>query len=91
MKQKDIDKEKFVRDIVQGILDKDDMDMTEITEIVIEDYGNCVHVVFKGGVFLSTIAAICQSFGDDNPNIYGAEGNAIKIVMLNENFNELYG
>ena len=85
-----MNKEKFVRDIVQGFLDKDDMDETEITEIIIGDYGNCVHVAFKGGVFLSTIAAIGRSFGDDDPNIYGAEGGAIKIVMLNDNYNELY-
>lgn len=86
-----MDKEKFVRDIVQGFLDKDDMDETEITDIELDDYGNCIHVKFKGGVYLSTIAAIGLAFGDDNPNIYGAKGENIYIVMSNEKFDELIG
>lgn len=84
-------KENFVRDIVQNILDKDQLDTTEITDIAIQDYGNCIHVKFKGGVSLSTISAIGIAFGDDNPNIYGAEGEAIYIVMSNEKFDELIG
>lgn len=86
-----MDKEKFVRDIVQNILDKDQLDTTEITGIAIEDHGNCIHVQFKGGVSLSTISAIGQAFGDNCPNIYGAEGEAIYIVMVNEKYDELIG
>lgn len=86
-----MNKEIFVRDIVQNILDKDQLDTTEITGIAIEDHGNCIHVQFKGGVALSTISAIGLAFGDDNPNIYGEEGETIYIVMTNEKFDELIG
>lgn len=86
-----MNKENFVRDIVQNILDKDQLDTTEITGIAIEDHGNCIHVQFKGGVSLSTISAIGLAFGDDNPNIYGEEGETIYIVMTNEKFDELIG
>ena len=86
-----MNKENFVRDIVQNILDKDQLNTTEITGITIQDHGNCIHVKFKGGVALSTISAIGLAFGDDNPNIYSAEGENIYIVMSNEKFDELIG
>ena len=81
-----MDKEKFVREIVQDILNKDGLDDTYVTEVELDDNGNSLHVKFTGGVSLSTLVAIGEAFGDDDPNVYGQDGGTIYLVMINEKY-----
>jgi len=84
-----MEKEKFVRDIVQGILDKDGLDTNRVIDIQLDDHGNCLHVKFTGGVSVSTITAIGKAFGESDPNVYGEAGGAIYLVMVNDKYEEL--
>lgn len=84
-------KELFVSNIVNEILKKDELDDNEITKVELDDYGNCLHITFKGAVYASTIFAIGKAFGDNDPNVYGDGDNTIKIVVSNEKYECLIG
>lgn len=54
-------KELFVSNIVNEILKKDELDDNEITKVELDDYGNCLHITFKGAVYASTIISLISS------------------------------
>lgn len=83
------DKEINVRDIVQGILDKDNQDYNVVTDVFLDDGGKCLHVTFSGGVEDPTIKVIGEEFGDPEPNVYGAGQNAVRLVIINNTHTEL--
>ena len=78
-----------VIDIVKGILNKDDQEESEITDVLLDDYGNCIHVSFEGGIGAKTIVAVGQEFGDNNPSVYGDANKTTKIVFINDTHQEL--
>ena len=82
----EMDKEKFVADIVIEILNKCPVDDYEIKEVIVDDYGHCIHVTFTGAVETSTIIEIGEAFGDDNPNVYAESENAINLIIINEKY-----
>ena len=65
------------------------MDDTEIKEVFLDDHGQCIHVTFTGGVYASTIIAIGEAFGDDDPNVHGVSDNTVNIVFVNEKYQVL--
>lgn len=77
-------KEQMVAEIVNDILDKDNLDDTAVTNVFLDDGGNCIQITFTGAVEFPTIAAIGQAFGDPEPNVYGAGDNTIMLVISNE-------
>ena len=81
-----IGREKFVTDIVNEILGKDNLDDSVITGVSLEDYGNCIQLTFSGAVSASTIIAIGEAFGDDDPNVFGEGKNTILVVFCNEKY-----
>lgn len=78
----------FVRDLVFGILDKD-WNSNYVTDIVVDDGGNCIHVTISGDIGMKVIAEIGNTFGDKDPTIYGVGNDKIKLVMLNYKIKEL--
>ena len=84
-------KELFVSNIVNEILKKDELDNNEITKVELDDHGNILHITFKGAVYASTIIAIGNAFGDNDPNVYGDGDNTINIVVSNEKYECLIG
>ena len=82
----ELGKEKIVTDLVNEILSNDPLDDTQITEVSLNDYGNCIHITFSGGVNASTLIAISEAFGDDDPNVYGNGENSINIVFSNNKY-----
>lgn len=85
----EMDKEKFVADIVIEILNKGHLDDYEIKEVKVDDYGHCIHVTFTGAVETSTIIEIGEAFGDDNPNVYAESENTINLIIINEKYENL--
>jgi len=82
--------EKFVKDIVGNILDKDLLEAPkEIMDIDIDDRGNYIHIKFTGPVCTSTIVSIGQAFGDDNPNVTAVADNTILLDLINEKYDEI--
>lgn len=79
----------IVKSLAEDILDKDNLDDTEITNVELDDHGNCIYVTFVGAVSASTIIAIGQEFGDNDPNVYSVGKNTIQLVFVNENHKEL--
>ena len=59
---------------------------TQITEVLLDDNGYCIHITFSGGVNASTLIAISEAFGDNDPNVYGNGENSIKIVFCNDKY-----
>ena len=82
----ELGKEKIVTDLVNEILSKDPLDDTQITEVSLDDYGNCIHITFSGGVKASTLIAISKAFGADEPDVYGDGENSINIVFCNNKY-----
>jgi len=82
----ELGKEKIVTDLVNEILSKDPLDNNQITEVVLDDYGYCIHITFSGGVNASTLIAISEAFGDDDPDVYGDGENSINIVFCNNKY-----
>ena len=64
----------------------DPLDDTQITEVSLDDYGNCIHITFSGGVKASTLIAISKAFGVDDPDVYGDGENSINIVFSNNKY-----
>lgn len=87
----ELDKKKIVSDIVSKILSDDCLDDTEIKKIRLDDYGNCIHITFTGGVNASTIIDIGKAFGDDDPDVYAVAKNTINIVFVNTKYENLIG
>lgn len=85
------DPSNIVKSLVEDILDKDNLDNTEVTDVQLDDNGNCIYVTFAGAVSASTIIAIGKEFGDDDPNVYSNGRNSIQLVFVNENHEELIG
>ena len=56
----------------------------ELTEICLDDYGQCIHAKLKGDFNVGEIIKIGQEFGDENPNIHALGEETIKIVFCNE-------
>lgn len=79
----------MVRNIVNDYLEKDGLDDNEIKDVLIDDYGQCIHVSFTGAICAQTIIDIGKEFGDDNPNVYSTPGEALKIIFINDNHKEL--
>jgi hypothetical protein len=82
-------KEKFVYDIVNEILKKDNLDNTEIKEIYLDDGGSCIQITYSGAVSASTIIAICKAFGDDDVDVYSEGENIMKLVFCNYKYEAL--
>ena len=82
----ELGKEKIVTDLVNEILSKDPLDNNQITEVVLDDYGYCIHITFSGGVKASTLIAISKAFGVDDPDVYGDGENSINIVFSNNKY-----
>ena len=80
----------IVKRLAEDILDEDNLDNTEVTNVEIDDHGNCIYVTFVGAVSASTIIAIGREFGDDDPNVYSVGKNTFQLVFVNENHKELY-
>ena len=82
----ELGKEKIVTDLVNEILSNDPLDNTIVTEVILDDNGYCIHITFSGGVNASTLIAISEAFGDDDPNVYGDGENSINIVFSNNKY-----
>ena len=82
----EIGREKFVADIVSKILKDANMDDNEITEVELEDFGNCIHITFTGGVCARTIIEIGEAFGCDDPTVWAEGKNIINLVVVNNKY-----
>ena len=82
----ELGKEKIVTDLVNEILSKDPLDNTIVTEVILDDNGYCIHITFSGGINASTLIAISEAFGDNDPDVYGNGENSIKIVFCNKKY-----
>ena len=84
------DHRNIVRNIVQPILDKDDLDGNEIIEVSVEDNGYIIEITFTGAVAASIIMAIGEEFGDNEPDVYGVGDDIIKVIVTNHKHQELH-
>ena len=87
----ELGKEKIVTDLVNEILSNDPLsndplDNTIVTEVILDDNGYCIHITFSGGVNASTLIAISEAFGDNDPDVYGNGENSINIVFCNKKY-----
>ena len=82
----ELGKEKIVTDLVNEILSNDPLDNTIVTEVILDDNGYCIHITFSGGVNASTLIAISEAFGDNDPDVYGNGENSIIIVFCNKKY-----
>ena len=69
-------------EIISNILFECDAD-AELTEICLDDYGQCIHAKLEGDFNVREIVKIGQEFGDCTPNIHALNEGAIKIVFCN--------
>ena len=81
--------EDFVKEIVGNILEKEGFDENKITDVLIGNHGNCIHVTFTGTVTTRSIVAIGQAFGDNSPDVYALGKGVTKLVFVNDKFNKL--
>lgn len=80
----ELGKEKFVTDLVGEILSsKDELDASDIKEVIFDDNGACIHLTLSSGVSASTIIAIGEAFGDDDPDVFGNDESTFTIVFIN--------
>ena len=75
----------FVANIVTRILEEHKED-GEISDILLDDYGQCIHVTIKdaAGLLASTAMEIGQAFGDkQGANIHALGPDEFELVFCN--------
>ena len=88
-KMSQLDKEKFVYEKVDEILQKDYMDKHVITNIDFAYRGICIIVTISGLVSADTIIAISKTFGDRSPNVYAVGNNLLRLTFSNIKYDAL--
>lgn len=62
-----------------------------IKELVLDDYGQCVHVtIVCYGIGVSEIQKIGNEFGDNDPNTHSVNRYETELVFVNDRHEELY-
>ena len=84
-----MNRNRYVRDLVYSVLDKDDFNANYVTDVLLDDGGNCIHVTLKGDISTNTILAIGNLFGENNLTVYAEGDGIIKLVMINESCDDL--
>ena len=62
-------------------------DDAHITEILFDDYAQCIHITVTSGVDSKTLKLLGTKFGDDNPTVVCGPDDTVKIIVLNNREN----
>lgn len=69
-------------EIISNILLECESD-SRLTEICLDDYGQCILTTLEGILNIDEIVKIGQEFGDSSPDIHPLNEKAIEIVFCN--------